>query len=495
MEQSNKIKRILDSVHGYIEVPADIMKDFVDTERFKRLRRIEQTSGRSIYPSAHHDRFIHSLGVYHIGSRIANHLRSQVNNYTDGELDNVVFESYLLACLLHDVCHSPFSHTFENKFGKAGLLKKLQDLNIDNKFEIDSSNKNLNIAAHEVMSAYVVWKEFSEKIKDRGGDPSMVVRMICGVPYSTDGLSEDELKEKSFENSMIELIHGDIIDADGMDYACRDAWASGYDTNNVDIERLIDSIQLHPDEKTKRYNVCYSSKALNAIESVLGVKTFQQFNVINHHKVVYEQHLIKKAVDCAAYFHCSGKNEDELNEEDKKICLKEFYNFDSFFRSNSLPHSKCKLYAPMDDDFIYLMKYIPDNVYVRQWFSRDYDLTPLWKSQAEFYEIFDYLQDKEFLEKMWLFSDKCKESISDKFGIPIDKIWTLSANGSEKRAKAQNIMLWVNHKMCRYIDLYRDHKDKYKYKERPFFFIYVPKESDKEEIIKFLKEETETKVF
>lgn len=96
---------------------------------------------------------------------------------------------------------------------------------------------------------------------------------------------------------------------------------------------------------------------------------------------------------------------------------------------------------------------------------------------------------------MWLFSDNCKQTLSLKFGIPLDKIWILSANGTEKRAKAKNILLWVNDKICKYTDLYRDHKNKFEFIERPFFFIYVPKDQNKEEIIKFLKEETQKKVF
>lgn len=386
MGKDIKIKRILDSVHGYLSVPSDIVRDFVDTRWFQRLRRIEQTSGRSIYPSAHHDRFIHSLGVYHIGSRIVEHLRADNASYINTDVDNLVFQSYLLACLLLDVCHSPFSHTFENKFGKATMLQRFIDKNIDRDFEKDARKYHLKIATHEIMSAFVAREIFSDKIKERGGDPAIVVRMICGVPYDMEDRADGKAKENSFKNSMIELIHGDIIDADGMDYACRDAWASGYDTNNVDIERLIDSIELH-DENEGLYQVYYSSKALNAIESILGVKTFQQYNVINHHKVVYEQHLIEMAVDTTAYYHCSGKNLEELSEEDKKSCLKEFYDFEAFFKPKELTGTNCMLYAPMDDDYVYLMKYIADNDYVRQWLSRDYDLMPLWKSPAEFYQV------------------------------------------------------------------------------------------------------------
>ena len=58
-------KIIKDSVHGYIEVDDEFVK-IINTAEFQRLKNIEQGSYRVLYPSARHDRFIHSLGVYHL---------------------------------------------------------------------------------------------------------------------------------------------------------------------------------------------------------------------------------------------------------------------------------------------------------------------------------------------------------------------------------------------------------------------------------------------
>jgi HD superfamily phosphohydrolase len=67
-------KRILDSVHGNIYIDKQLVENIIDTPEFQRLRRVEQTSTRSIFPSARHDRFIHSLGVYYIGTLISKQL-------------------------------------------------------------------------------------------------------------------------------------------------------------------------------------------------------------------------------------------------------------------------------------------------------------------------------------------------------------------------------------------------------------------------------------
>ena len=45
-------KKFLDTVHGYISVPETYCDKLVDSRYFQRLRRIEQTSARSLFPCA-----------------------------------------------------------------------------------------------------------------------------------------------------------------------------------------------------------------------------------------------------------------------------------------------------------------------------------------------------------------------------------------------------------------------------------------------------------
>lgn len=202
------------------------------------------------------------------------------------------------------------------------------------------------------MSALLVVKEYKAWIgKSTDADVQLIARMIVGCKYVADK------EHKSFENAFIDLIHGDIIDADGLDYACRDAWASGYCTSKIDVDRLIDSISIAKDENGQ-FIVCYTAKALNEIEAVLNVKSFQQTNVITHHTVVYEQHLLVKAVESAALFHIEGRK--NVEDENKRLsALKQLCCIDSFYSPMKLMSSKVNLLYPMDDDFVSLMKYIP----------------------------------------------------------------------------------------------------------------------------------------
>jgi HD superfamily phosphohydrolase len=115
-------KLIKDSVHGYIRVPKVFIDNIIDTVEFQRLRNISQTGMKFLYPSATHDRFSHSIGVFHIGNLAVNALLKnfESNPHWNIRSDNTLYVFwatnkvlFLLACLLHDIGHSPFSHALE----------------------------------------------------------------------------------------------------------------------------------------------------------------------------------------------------------------------------------------------------------------------------------------------------------------------------------------------------------------------------------------------
>lgn len=458
------------------------MINIVDTPHFQRLRRIEQTSTRAVFPSARHDRFIHSLGVYYLGSRIVDHLRKTIEETAQ---TSSIFESYLLACLLHDVGHSPFSHTFESFFDNpwSDLRGNLKTLVASSDFNSDWDNATDPSAPHERLSAIVALGVYGSFIQLKGGIKELVARMIIGLKYS------DNIHH-SLENAMIELIHGDVIDADGLDYACRDTWASGYSTTSIDVERLIDSIEIVKDSGL--YRLCFTAKCLNEIESVLRVKTFQQFYVINHHTVAYEQRLLVKAVESAAQYHFFGHVNDD--QEEREIALQKLCNVRAFFDVEHpeisrivTDYTKSVIVLPKDDDFVILMKDIPNDKYVKQWSSRKFILKPLWKYKADFYYYFDQLRDVRLLNESWIFSDDCKKFISDKFQIPLDDIWRIRATAKYKGNFAEKIDIYVQDAIVPYSQLFPKDIQSYEPMKNEFYYWYVPKSCDFNAIIEALK--------
>ena len=480
------MKRILDSVHGYINVDKDYCEHIIDTEHFQRLRRIEQTSTRAIFPSARHDRFIHSLGVFHLGCQIINCINEQLKDEQTERL-NPLYESYRLACLLHDVAHAPFSHTFESFYDNqwSDLRGKLCEIVNVQQFTEDWDSIPDPSAPHERMSAIVALGIYGKFIERKGGNKELVARMITGIEYS------DKIKY-SLENAMINLIHGEVIDADGLDYVCRDAWASGYSTAKVDVERLIASIKIVKDVYGI-YHLCYTTKCLNEIEAVLKVKSFQQFYVINHHTVTYEQKLLVKAMESAAVYHYFG----EINVSDKakrKEALEKLCNIKTFYNDNNevgikTEHTSIKVSLPMDDDFISLMKYIKEDKYVKQWLSRNYNLIALWKSKADFYQIFNSLRGAVLKKKSWIFHPDCRTFIAKKFTISEDDIWITRATPKYKGNYAKKVELYVNEEIIGYQELFPTDVHSYEPPQNEFYYVYVPRSVNKDDILKALKEE------
>ena len=64
-------KKIKDPIYGYVKIPVEYMEEIIDKAELQRLRRILQTSYSPLYSSAIHNRFVHSIGVFHLGSMAA----------------------------------------------------------------------------------------------------------------------------------------------------------------------------------------------------------------------------------------------------------------------------------------------------------------------------------------------------------------------------------------------------------------------------------------
>ena len=476
-----KEKRILDSVHGYITIPEDLCDNIIDTPFFQRLRRVEQTSCRVLFPSARHDRFIHSLGVYHLGTKIVEAVNRNSKNLPGNYKD--IEYNYIIACLLHDVSHTPFSHTFEEFYDNdtnnlADTLAKVLD---SEEFNRDRIDREWKAAPHETMSAILAVTCFPNFVKAPKFDLELIARMIVGFKYSDPA--------KSFENAFIELLHSKILDADGLDYACRDAAMAGYSTNTIDVERLLDEIYVEQDEDDgNQYKVCFSNKAINEIESVLGVKHFQQYNVFAHHVVTYDQELLKEAMKSAAYWHMNDKESFDPVEREK--ALKALCNMSAYTKPFIFGKREIPLLYPSDDDFVTLMKYYHDDYYIHQWLTRNYELQPLWKSKSEFKHIFgDALGGTSMTDAdIWVLSPECKGFICQKYGIPEHDVWVLEPELKDRYGSAINLNIYINHKIKQYKELYPKGRMYFNDLGEQFKYIYIPKRIDKEQILQELVE-------
>ena len=280
-------KIFMDSIHGYISVPKCFVRHLIDTEAFQRLRNIDQTGMRTLYPNARHDRFSHSLGVFHLGCKavdalLANfrrddywHIRSDKTKDIFWAKNKVLF---LIACLLHDIGHTPFSHSMEKivlqnsgrQLSITDLCKRL--IKEEDWDENEDGIASLKSAAHEQIGAMYILDHMTKNIErvfddliekhypsvrsehllyaehyrediwidktDLRRDICFIARMIIGFKY------KGHTPEKQIRNCFIELLNGSIFDVDKLDYVVRDTKESGISNTTVDVERLLDSLSI-----------------------------------------------------------------------------------------------------------------------------------------------------------------------------------------------------------------------------------------------------------
>lgn len=103
------MKLINDPVYGLIHIRTPLLFDLIEHPLFQRLRRIRQTGfTHLVYPGSQHTRFHHALGAMHLMGMAIDELRNKQTEISDEEE-----EAALIAVLLHDIGHSPYSHALE----------------------------------------------------------------------------------------------------------------------------------------------------------------------------------------------------------------------------------------------------------------------------------------------------------------------------------------------------------------------------------------------
>lgn len=373
-----KLKFFRDPIHNYIEIPAEYCSDFIDTYLFQRLRAIEQTSMRCLYPAARHDRFVHSIGTYHIATKVFSaiepQLRNKLRDYTANNDIGKIKHTFLLAALLHDCAHSPFSHTGEKicetfcpvsvERSFVGIFKDSQEIEADLK-------EGKSPAVHEMASAYVACRYYSNKLDNYGVDKEQLARMITGVlnAESTDF-------NYAIYNPLIKLLNGFVIDVDRLDYLLRDSWASGVSNASVDLERLLKGIIL---SKTVG-EIEIDKSALSSLINAIKARDFIYQWILPHHKVAFCNHILRESISeliKRLSDGCSNHNEtgEKLFSPERLLSPKTIHGE--------------YIYMPTDGDLIYLIKkYCADNASANILLTRSNKYKPLWKSVAEFFTLF-----------------------------------------------------------------------------------------------------------
>jgi len=369
------IKQIKDPIYGYIKIPDAYVSKIIDTAAFQRLRRLVQTSYSPLFPSSCHNRFAHSLGVYHFGKIAGGTLTKEIGS--DNAVKDLadwkkINEVFLLSCLLHDVGHAPFSHTGEDFYldddkSYKALHDKLICLVKSNDFKKDVKDvpDSRSAAPHEIMSAIVGIQDFPDFFSS-SLEKEFFARCITGYTFS----KEDDIHR--LYNCYIDLLHSEVIDVDRLDYLIRDAFFTGFDTVSIDYERLLSHITFTTDTEHP-YEPAYYKGAVSVIENFIYAHDSERKWIQNHHSILYDMYIIK---------HVISQLDKKLSTDRKKLFSLESLRVAGL----ALDRGRLKVSLLCDDDIISLMKiYLSDDYGLsKEFFSRKDRRRTLWKTEADY---------------------------------------------------------------------------------------------------------------
>ncbi|WP_455937310.1 HD domain-containing protein [Gemella morbillorum] len=234
----SETKVLKDPVHSYIHINYEVVWNCLDSKEFQRLRRIRQLGGDfQVYPTAEHSRFSHSLGVYEIVRRMVTEIKSLSVELS--EYDKICV---MLAGLLHDVGHGPFSHAFEH------ITKHSHE---DYTAKIILGETELNQVLAEVSPRL----------------PEDIVSII----------------EHNHPNDILNQIISGQLDADRMDYLLRDSYFSATSYGQFDLERILRTMRVRKiDENKKALVVKYTG--IHSVEDYIMAR-YQMYWQVYYHPV------------------------------------------------------------------------------------------------------------------------------------------------------------------------------------------------------------------
>jgi len=462
-----KTKEFRDPVHGYVSVPAKLCAAFIDTPIFQRLRHIEQTSMRPLYPSAHHDRFVHSLGVYHLAVIAFRHLAENTEVSILNEINLREFEpAFLVAALMHDCAHSPFSHLLEAHYGRGGRDKEFLYEHVNDSFREDYNTRCRFVGGaqpHEVFSAAVFLRHFRDAFESlyEECDPLLVARMITGCTHW-----EPQNRRDQVENCLIRLLNGRAIDVDKLDYVLRDTWSSGVNNVSVDVQRLLSALEI-VDGPRGLLEVAFRKSALSVLQSMIDGRNFLFRWIYTHHTVCYYSFVLQKAVDQLDKILSPGETSGAF--------LDAMFSAEVF--EGAVPvNASASVYLPCDYDIYSLLKLRREEITeVDEILGRKPSVVPLWKTQAEFETIFAHNQrpaERTYIRSnlRGILSDVLEED---------SRVLTIPVRPKIQEIEEDDVYVILLDEVVSFLELARKWQGIQAEKENAsFFYGYIPREQE-----------------
>lgn len=235
---------IRDAIYKDINIEDPLILSLIETPEFQRLRRIKQLGlTYTIFPSAEHTRYSHSIGVYYLAKKMVNIIEeSRQIRY-----EKIEVEALLVASLLHDVGHGPFSHTAEECFDYS----------------------------HEDYSILIIQDGRTKINKILRNYAPGFLEQVC------------QYIEKKHENYILNQILSATIDVDRMDYLIRDSHHAGVVYGNFDVNRLLKIIDVQNDE------LVFMEKGIQTLEDFILSRYHMFGQVYLNTKTIGNEQLVQ----------------------------------------------------------------------------------------------------------------------------------------------------------------------------------------------------------
>ena len=230
------IKILSDPVYGFINIPNKLILSLIDHPWFQRLRRIKQIGLTDlVYPGANHTRFHHALGAMHLMGVTLDNLRLKGVEISEEE-----YEATLIAILLHDVGHGPFSHTLEYSL--------------------------LDDVSHEDISLLIM-----EKLNEEFGNAFPKTISIFKGTYP-----------RKFLNKLV----SSQLDIDRLDYLQRDSYYTGVSEGTIGAQRIIKLLNVVDDD------LVVEEKGIYSIENFLNARKLMYWQVYLHKTTISAEKML-----------------------------------------------------------------------------------------------------------------------------------------------------------------------------------------------------------
>jgi len=269
---TNKKKIINDPVHGFIKIRSELLYDLINHPFFQRLRRIKQLGLTDfVYPGALHTRFNHALGAMHLMSTTLTHLKNKGHKISAKE-----FEAALIAILLHDVGHGPFSHALE-----FSILKEVH---------------------HEKLSLLMM-KYLNEQFD---GKLKMAIKIFSN----------------QYKRTFFHQLVSSQLDMDRMDYLQRDCFFTGVIEGKIGFDRIIRMLDIEDDK------IVVEQKAMYSIENFLTSRRLMYWQVYLHKTTVSTEQMLIQVVKRAK--NLTQEGEEVPATPALKVFLEENITYQNF---------------------------------------------------------------------------------------------------------------------------------------------------------------------